>query len=278
MEWLPSRRARALRGVSALAAFALGFSTLACAAVYPEIVTKTNPVLEGQVLDPPPPEDVHWIRFLSARVPATTRDGRKWDKGAGNMPDIYARLLLNDKEVMRTPVITGTLEPVWKDGPRGNFRLEPSDRLRVEMWEANAVVDAPIGVKDLGYPTAESVMGGQIRVTFDGGGELTLAFEAAHALFGLGLAFELRSDSAYVTRVVAAGPAARAGLEKGDQIISIGGREVKGMDASEVRSAINAVPAGGVDLLVKHKDGTTLQVNVAEGPIYATVSELGQIP
>lgn len=278
MEWPPSRRVRVSRAAITLAAVAFGFSSLACAAVYPEIVTKTNPVIEGQVLDPPPPSDIHWIRFLSARIPQTTRDGRKWDKLGGTLPDVYARLLINDKEVLRTPVQADTLEPTWKDGPRGNFLVQSSDRLRVEVWDANAVVDEPVGVKEIGYPSAESVMGGQIRVTFDGGGEVVLAYEAAHALYGLGLAFELRSESAYVTRVIAESPAARANLEKGDQILSIGGRDVKGMEADEVRSAMNAVPSGGLDLLVKHKDGTTLQVNVGEGPIYATMAEHGPIP
>lgn len=271
------RKARPARSWLVVAATVAAFFSTGCAAVYPEFQTKMSPVIEGQVLDPPPSSDIHWVRFLSARVPPKTRDGRAWDQVLGKKPDVYARLLLNDKEVLRTPVQSDTLEPTWHDGPRGNIRVESGDKLRVELWDANAILDSPIGVKDLGHPTAEIIMGGQIRVDFGGGGELVLAYEAAHAMFGIGMSYELRSDSVYVTKVVAESPAARAGIEKGDRILSIGSKEVSGMDANEVRSALNAVPSGGLDLLVKHKDGTTLQVNVSEGPIYATMAEYGPI-
>lgn len=271
------QRARQARSFLFATAAVTAFFSAGCAAVYPEFQTKMSPVIQGQVLDPPPSGDIHWVKFLSGRVPPKTRDGRAWDQVLGKKPDVYARLLLNDKEVLRTPVQSDTLEPNWHDGPRGNIRVESSDKLRVELWDANAILDSPIGVKDLGHPTAEIVMGEQIRVGFEGGGELVLAYEAAHAMFGLGMSYELRSDSAYVTKVVAESPAARAGIEKGDGILRIGEKEVSGMEPNEVRSAMNAVPSGGLDLMVKHKDGTTLQINVSEGPIYATMAEYGPI-
>src|SRR5262245_4914225 len=66
-------------------------STLAsCAAVYPELGTRTRRVPEGQPLDPPPPAEIRWLKVLSGRVPEKTRGGRPW-KTTGKGADPYAK-------------------------------------------------------------------------------------------------------------------------------------------------------------------------------------------
>jgi len=248
-----------------------------CPAVYPELATRLRPTVAQQALDPPPPENLRWIRFVDGRVPERTREGRTWDQVLSSLPDPYARLLINGKEVLRTSVQSDTLEPTWPGSPSGNFRVEPGDRLRVELWDANPINDKPIGIREIGRPSAEDRETGQIRVELEGGGRLTLAFELAHARIGLGLWYELRTSAVYITRMMERGPAERAGIKKGDEVLSIGGREVKKMSPGEVRSAFNGITLAGIVLMVKHAEGATETVKVVEGPIYPTFDQFGAV-
>jgi len=259
-----------------LAAIALVASFLAgCPAVYPELGTRTRPIPAGVPLDPAPPAELRWMRFVSGRVPERTRDGRAW--GPSGKPSAYAKLLINGKEVFKTNPQANTFEPTWPDGPRGNFTLGPGDRLRVELWDSAAVNDKPIGVQDIGVPTEQHQMDKQIRALFDDGGELVLAFEAAHAVSGIGLWFELRTEGCGITRLLEGSPAARAGLLAGDDVLKIGARDVKTMSPDEVKSAFNAVPFDGLRLTVHHAAGAVTEVTIKEGPIYPTFAQFGPV-
>src|SRR4051812_26245339 len=91
-----------LRSMSSLAALlgALGVAVGACAAVYPELQTPLRSA-EGREAEAPP-NDLRWIAFKGATVPAETRDGRKWAGGLGHAaPDPYAVLLLNEKLLLK---------------------------------------------------------------------------------------------------------------------------------------------------------------------------------
>jgi len=246
-----------------------------CPAVYPELGTRTRPIPAGQHLDPAPPSDMRWLRFVSARVPERTRDGRSW--GPGGKPSAYAKLLVNGTELLKTPSEGGTFEPSWPNGPRGNFKIGPSDKLRIELWDSAALNDKPIGVGDVGTPTEQHDLDKQIRVLFDGGGEVVLAFEPAHAVSGLGVWFELRTESCFITRLLQGSPSERAGLLSGDEVLKIGPREVKSMTPGEVQSAFNAVPVDGINLTVKHAAGAVTEMNIKEGPIYPTFSQFGRV-
>lgn len=244
-----------------------------CPAVYPEISTRTRKVTEGQELDPPPPEDLRFLKFVSGRVPPRARDGRTWDQVLGSLPDPYAKLLVNGQEILRTPTQSDTLEPTWPGAPSGNFRIVPGDKLRVELWDSNAMTDLPIGVREIGRVSDEHRMNKQIRVELEGGGELVVAFEPARAIFGLGLWFELRTTSCYITRMLEGSPAERAGVQAGDEVLRIADRDVSAMSAGEVRSAFNSVPSTGIPLVLRHPDGATLTITLKEGPIYPKFGE-----
>jgi PDZ domain/C2 domain len=277
--WLGALRSRVggwgLPGAVVVAA--LGVFLGGCPAIYPELSTRTRKVIEGQALDPPPPETMRWIKFVSGRVPPKTRDGRPWDQVLGSLPDPYGKLMLNGKEILRTPPQSDTLEPTWPSAPRGNFRVVPEDQLRVELWDANSLNDLPIGIREIGRVSEEHRMTKLIRSELEGGGEVVIAFEPAHAMFGLGFWFELRTSSSYVTRMLEGSPAERAGLQKGDEILRISDRLVSTMTADDVRSALNSVPSAGIQLLLKHKDGTTLTVVLREGPIYPDYAQFGSL-
>jgi hypothetical protein len=248
----------------------------ACPAVYPELGTRTHAIPSGRQLDPPPPNDVRWLKVASAVVPEKTRDGRPW--AANGKSDPYAKLFANGKELFRTPVQSNTLAPTWPDGPKGNFKVGSEDKLRVEIWDSNPLNDKPICVQDIGHVGEDALMERRIRVTCEGGGDVVILYEQAHAVQGAGLWYELRADAAGVTRMLDDSPAQRAGLEPGDDLLEIGGRKVNTMTADEVKSAMNAIPFAGLPLLVKHaKDGAVLTLKLKEGPIYPLYDQFGSV-
>jgi len=270
---MPLRRAALVRlPLAVLFASAL----TGCPALYPELGTRTRAVTAGQPLDPPPPETVRWIRAVSARVPEKNRGGRSWQVN-GNAADSYARVYINDREIFRTAVAPNTLEPTWPKGPMGNFKFGPGDKLGVELWDANPLNDKPICIQQIGRVDEETLRDKLVRVLCEGGGEVVIAFEPAHAVQGAGLWYELRLDASFVTRTLQGSPAERAGLLAGDEILAIGGRAVKEMSADEVRSTFNAIPVAGLALKVKHADGTTLDVTLKEGPIYPIYEQFGAV-
>jgi hypothetical protein len=253
----------------------LGALLAGCPAVYPEIGTRTRAIPAGVALDPPPPQELRWLRVVSARIPEKTRDGRAW--GAGGKPTAYAKIFVNGKELFSTGTQGGTFEPTWPEAPRGNFKLGPGDKISVELWDTGALSDKPIGVRAVGAPSEQHFMDKEIRVEMDSGAILVLAFEPAHAVSGLGLWFELRTDSCFLTRLLEGSPAERAGLLAGDEILKIGGRETKGMQPGEVQSAFNAPPLDGLALTVKHAAGSVTEVRLKEGPIYPSFAQFGRV-
>lgn len=266
--------------VASLALAALVAAVVGCPAVYPEIGTRLRTPSRdaAAVLDPPPPDEVRWIRFTGGKVPELTRGGQKWDQVLGSLPDPYAKLMVNGVEILRTSVQSDTLAPTWPDGPRGNFRVEKDAKMRVELWDNNAINDRPIGVRDIGRPTPDELVEGRISVQLEGGGEITFAFEPAHPMFGLGLWFELRNHASFITRVIEGSPAERAQIGAGDEILTVSKKKVVDMSGDQLRSILNAVPSDGLDLEMKRTDGTTYDVaGLKEGPIYPLFSEYGPV-
>jgi hypothetical protein len=259
-----------------IALCAMGLLT-GCPAIYPELPTRMRKVTAEQALDPPPPDNLAWMKFESARIPDRTRGGKTWDAAFGKKPDPYAKLFINGQEVWKTPIQSNTLEPTWPNGPKGNLRIEPGDKLRVELWDSNPLNDQPIGVRDIGRPTSEHRMSRRIRVELDSGGEVVLAYEPARAMIGLGLWYELRTETAFITRMLPSSPAERAGLVAGDEILKINGKDVKDLGQQGVRSGFNAASSSGLPLVIRHADGTILNVVLKEGAIYPPYNEFGPI-
>jgi hypothetical protein len=263
------------RAALAFLAFALAVCA-GCAAVFPELGTRTRSIPAGQPLDPPSPDDIHWIKFVSARVPEKTRDGRQWQANGKASP--YAKLLRNGAEVFKTSAQADTLTPTWPGGPRGNFRIAPTDRLRVELWDSNPINDKPMGARELGAAEGIQAADGKVVVDLDEGAELVLAYEPGHAVSGLGLWYELRTPGCAISRLLEGSPAERAGILAHDEVLKLGGRDVKTMTPDEIKSTFNAVPLDGLSVVVKHgSDSSTAEFTLREGPIYPTFDQFGPV-
>ncbi len=243
-----------------------------CGAVYPEMSTPVR-APGTRRLDPPPPDDLVFLKFANAQIPTRTRDGRQWDSVGGSAPDPFAKLMIGDKEILVTPVQANTLSPTWPDQPIGNYRIPKNTPLRVELWDSNPINNHPICVEAISNILAETSEEQNLELRCDSGATIELVVQPAHAKFGLGLYYELGTDDIRVTRVVGESPAARAKLKRGDQLLRIQGREVKGMDQETARSLINSNVSTGVTLSIRHPDGSVDDVTLKDGPMYPTIDE-----
>jgi hypothetical protein len=243
---------------------------VACSAVYPELKTPIRPAL-GEL--EAPPKDLRWIAFKGANVPRETRDGRKWDAVGGHAPDPYAVLFVNGQVLFKTPVQSNTLAPTWPDAPAGNVWIRDTDKFRVEIWDSNPINDHPIGVKDLGSFDEEIKLNGKVEAECDSGASVVIAVEPAHAKVGLGISYELRLHEVFVTQLYDQSPASRAGIRIGDRIMELDGMQVAKMKDGEVQSAFNAPHLTGLNMRVRHKDGTEIALALKEGAIFPLFSE-----
>jgi hypothetical protein len=244
----------------------------ACGAVYPEIATPVRPA-GMRHLDPPPPQDLMYLKFANAVIPPRTRDGRQWDSVGGSAPDPFAKLIVDDKEILVTSVQSNTLHPTWPDQKGGNYRIPNNVPVHVELWDSNAINNHPICVESINNILGEVSEDQNLELRCDSGATVELVVQPAHAKFGIGLYYELGNEDIHVTRVVSESPASRAKLKRDDQVLKIQGRDVKDLDAESARSLINSNVSTGVTLSIKHPDGSFEDVTLKDGPMYPSVDE-----
>jgi hypothetical protein len=239
----------------------------ACAAVYPEVSTPVKPVPAGRELVPPPPTDVLYIAIVQVEIPNRTRDGRHWDGAVGGLPDPYAKVFLNDKELFHTPTQSDTLKPVWPDAPKTNYDVPKNAVLSIELWDDNPVHSVPICAQEFRDLHTAAVEDGELVATCDGGARIRIDLKPAQAKFGLGFYYELRAESVAITRVMPLSPASRAGLKGGEEIVQVMARPVKRMTSAELRSLINAHAPQGLKMRVRSGIDER-ELEIKEGPIY----------
>lgn len=251
----------------------MALGLLGCGAVYPQLETPVRTPPPHVTLTPPPPEDLLFLKFAGAVIPSRTRDGRKWDSVGGSLPDAFAKLMIDGKVILETPVQSNSLKPTWPAQRRANYQVRPGASARVELWDSNPINNHPIcqaDVRDLHGQVSNDL---PVQVNCSSGAELQLIVEAAHGKLGVGLFYELRREEVVVTRVLRESPAARAGLTPGDQLLKIQGKSVKTMADGEAQSLINANAVTGVSLLVRKRDGREEELTLKEGAIYPVLGE-----
>jgi hypothetical protein len=253
--------------------FSAAWVLAGCGAVFPEISPPVKSPPNNRELKPAPPPDLVFIAFARADIPAKTRDGRQWDSVGGSAPDPFAKLFADDREIVRTPVQSNTLAPTWPEQKRANYRIASGARVRLELWDSNAINNHPICVKTL-HDFVDQAGPLPLDVECDSGAHVKVRVEPAHARWGLGFSYELRTIGVAVTRVLLESPAARAGLKAGDEVLQISGKKVAQMEEGEPQSLINANSQTGLELVVRGADRAERPVKVSEGVIYP-VSEEG---
>jgi hypothetical protein len=255
--------------------FVAAGATVACGAVYPEISPPLKAPPTGRKIEPPPPRDLLYIDFVKAEIPAHTRDGRQWD--SGSLPDPFAKLIVNDREIIKTPIQSDTLGPTWPDQKRANYRISKDATIRLEVWDSNALNNHPICIKKI-HDLHEAAGPIPMEVDCSSGAHVRIRVEPAHGLWGLGFNYELSANGAAISHVVPESPAARGGVQAGDDIVQIMGKKVEQMESGEPQSRINANAQVGVDLLLRGKDGAERHVVVKEGIIYPAVEDDMALP
>nr|UXE44714.1 hypothetical protein Hi04_10k_c3120_00016 [uncultured bacterium] len=263
-------RASVLASLTLLGAWGL----FGCSAVYPELSPPLRTPPADFHLVPPPPADVYFFRFAGADIPTRTRDGRQWDAVGGSAPDPFAKLIVNGKDLIVTSVESDTIRPTWPDQERANYRIRANDLLTLEIWDSNPLNNHPICREKV--PSFREFLQGDepyLEIECDNGGRVRLVVEPAHARIGLGLYYELRTQQAFITRVIAESPAARAGVHAGDEIVAAQGQPVAKMEDGKLQSLINANASTGVKLTLKSGDAAAREVTVRDGAIYPIQGE-----
>jgi hypothetical protein len=251
----------------------LGNWTLGCGAVFPELSTPIRDVPPTFELTPPPPDDLVFLAVVRAAIPEKTRDGRAWDSVGGSLPDPFAKVIVNGRDLLVTPVQTDTLTPTWPNQRRGNYRVPVGARIRVELWDSNPINNHPICVQELRELHEELSTEARVEIRCDSGAYLELIAEPAHGKLGAGLFYEMRTDQVFVVRVLRESPAARAGIKAGQEITRINGESTRGMASNRVRSLLNANVNLGVELELKNRSGESQKVTLKDGAIYPGVDE-----
>lgn len=247
---------------------------LGCAAVYPEIGSPTRPAPPHWQPVPEPPEDVLYIDFAGAVIPKQTRDGRDWSKAGSKGPDAFAKVIVDGRDILVTPVESGSLKPTWPGQRRANYRIARGAEVRIELWDAKAIKDRPICLKRLASIHAEVAPAPVELVCQESGARILVNIRPARALLGLGLYYELRdAGRVSVTRVIQESPAARAGLVPGTRILMLQGSSVQELDALDVKSRINANARTGIEMEVLLPDGRRKSLTLKEEAMYPLVNE-----
>lgn len=241
--------------------------------------TRLEPAPKGVRLDPPPPNDLFWLRLASAKMPPRTPGGQLWDE-VGGWPDPYAVLRIGGKVALRTSPVADSLDPAWPDAPGGNFEIAPGERIEVSLHDNDALNDRPMGRAKLDAPKPADLHQRSMRAEIGGignKGHVLVEIEAPHALFGLGFDFSIYETRVVVSRVLRHSPAGRAGMKPKDEIISVDGVGFAGLDAREIRGVFHAIEAKPVAIIVKHPSGSTETFPIGEGPCYPLHAELGPV-
>jgi len=256
----------------------LGLTLLACTsstAKKTAWATRLTPAAEGMKLDPPPPDGLLWMRPVAAVIPTRTAGGKLWDD-VGGWPDVFVVLTVNDREVMRTEVATDTLKPKWTHGG-GNFEVPPRAELRVDVFDADALKDIPVGTARFAPPTQEELAGGELELDIGRRGLVRLAIGKPRAQIGLGFDYMMFKGQLLARQVLEHSPAGRKGMRVGDEIVAIAGKKVKTLTPFGIKSAFNAVPPEGIEVVVQHEGGTTESMRLAEGAVYPVYGELERV-
>jgi hypothetical protein len=253
----------------ALGVGALLVAMCASGCVYPRRSTSLSPVsgtAGGSAIGAP--ADVVSLTIVSAHPNRLRRGGIPWDDN-GSPPDCYVRVFRNEELVFETPTVDDSFTPEWNVVMPENFAVTRAARIRLEVWDRDAIGSDPVGIwRGVGLP--ESAMGGvEARVLLEGDSYLSIRAGSPRAHRGIGITtFEVRPGELVVVEVEPYSPAGRAGIVAGDRIIAIGGREVSTLTANTASGALSMAADRHEALRLRNERGEERVVELDRGYTY----------
>lgn len=257
---------------------------LGCAATASGGLLTHAPAATGAKLEPPAPPDLYWVKFTGAEIPDKSPGGQLWDD-VDELPDPFAVIYVDDREVLRGSTEGNTLSPTWPEGPSGNILLPRGSSFKLELFDADALENTLIGRGKFVAPTTDELNEGfmwiQLEAASGGGararrGRVKLSIEAPHALIGFGFGIEVDREKVFVTECLEHSPAGRAGVRKGDKLLAVNGVNIAPATESEGRSFFDG--ATSVDVTLKHPNGPTQTIKLKQGAVYPLFDEYGVLP
>jgi hypothetical protein len=239
--------------------------------------TPVRPPPDSYQPNPAPSAELLYITFRGASIPLKTRDGRDWDEVGGEEPDTFAKLIVDGREIITTPVQANTRAPTWPNQKHANYRIERGKKVVVELWDANPITNHPICSERI-VNIQDDAGAAPLDIDCDSGARIVLDVRPAKPVIGLGFDYELiGSGVARVTRVIKESPAGRAGIEVGAKFTSVQGKQLMTLDPLQVQSIVNTNSRTGLDLELLSTDGKPKQVSVREAAMYVLAGEESRI-
>jgi len=107
-----------------------------------------------------------FLEFGGGRDDDRTRDGRQLGFGGWLVPDAFAKLYVDGKVVLETPVQATRVSPTWPDQRKANYRVRSGARCAWSSWDSNPINNHPICVSDMSDLQAEVSSEGPVKVSW----------------------------------------------------------------------------------------------------------------
>lgn len=184
------------------------------------------------------PPGVYGLRLQQVEARQMKMSGLPWDDD-GTLPDVFVRLYIGGRKVWESEVATDDDTPVWNVGLPKNVVIPKDAPLRIELWDWDSPVSAdPMGhTERRGLPNA--LAGTESRFVLNTHAVVTFMVAVPEPRRGVGVSVELQPSALKVLSVEPYSPAARAGIKKGDRIVSIGHAKVSELSEDKAASELS---------------------------------------
>lgn len=250
--------------------FALALGALSGCA-YPRRTTSLSPVQSAATMTTGPggtPNDVFRFTAVSAIIPERNRGATQWDDGGG-LPDAVVRLYRDDQLVWESRRIENSLRPEWNEAAPRNIRFPSDARIRIEVWDIDALGGDPVGIwRGIGLPP-NARPGVEARVLLEGESYVSIRVDAPQPHRGVGIrTFEVRDGDLLVIDVEPYSPAGRADILPGERIVAIGGQTVGQLGGQRAAGALSMAAERQTALRIQNTQGVERTVTLDRGYVW----------